>query len=105
MSVCRRFVGIFRSWFRFFLVVNGRGEMEFAYLFGSLPGILRSDRDPSCKGSGGPFEVIGFARLRLKPGPLVFLLSGLIGGRRGGHDDASVVLLRKSRDHNCTRRH
>ena len=79
MSVRWRFVGVFRSWFRFFLVVNGLGEMEFAYLFGSLLGILRRDLDPSCKGSGGPFEVIGFARLRLKPGPLVFFLPGLIG--------------------------
>src|ERR1019366_1246209 len=105
MSVCRRFVGVFRSWFRFFLVVNGLGEMEFAYLFGSLPRILRGDRDPSCKGSGGPFEVIGFARFRLKPGPLVFFLPGLIGGRPGGHDDASVVLLGQSGNHNCTRRH
>jgi hypothetical protein len=35
----RRFVVVlFRSWFRFFLVVNGLGEMEFAYLFGSLLG-------------------------------------------------------------------
>ena len=37
----RRFVGVIRSWFRFFPVVNGLGRMEFAYLFGSLLGILR----------------------------------------------------------------
>jgi len=79
--------------------------MEFAYLFGSLLGILRRDLDPSCRDSGGPFEVIGFARLRLKPGPLVFFLPGLIGGRHGGHDDASVVLLGESGNHNSPRRH
>jgi hypothetical protein len=32
--------------------------MEFAYLFGSLLGILRRDLDPSCHGSGGPFQVM-----------------------------------------------
>src|ERR1039458_8642259 len=100
-----RFVGVFRFWLRFFLVVNGLGEMEFAHLFGPDSGILRRDLDPSCHGSGGPFEVIGFARLRLKPGPLVFFLPGLIEGRPGGHDDASVVLLGQSGNHNCTRRH
>ena len=91
------------SWFRFFLVVRGFGEMELEDLFGSLVGILRRDLDPSCSGPGGPFEVIGFACLRLKPGPLVFFLPGLIGGRHNGHDGASVVLLGKSGDHNRTR--
>src|SRR5208283_5140104 len=105
MSVRRRFVGVFRFWFRFFLVVNGLGGMEFAYLFGSLLGIRRLDLDSSCHGPGGPFVVIGFARLRLKPGPLVFFLPGLIGGRADGHDDTSVVLLGQSGNHNRTRRH
>jgi hypothetical protein len=53
--------------------------MEFVYLFGSDFGILRRDLDSSCEGSGRPFEVIRVARLRLKPGPLVFFLPGLIG--------------------------
>jgi len=105
MLVRWRFVGVFRSWFRFFLVVRGLGEMEFAHLFGSLIGIHRRDLDPGCRDSRGPFEVIGLARLRLKPGPLVFFLPGLIGGRHGGHDGASVVLLGESGDHNSTRRH
>src|SRR5208283_923500 len=34
-TLLRRFVGVLRSWFHFFLVVNGLGEMQFAYLFGS----------------------------------------------------------------------
>ena len=59
-----RIPGILFLAFRCVRFVGGLGEMELAHLFGSGRWIHRRDLDPSCSGSGGPFEVIGFARLR-----------------------------------------
>jgi hypothetical protein len=44
----------------------------FAYRFGSDLALYRRGLDHRRHSPGGPFEVVGFARLRLKPGSLVF---------------------------------
>jgi len=113
MLVYRRFVGSLRSWFvsvfrrwlRLVLVLNGLGEMEFAYVLGSDRRVHGRHFDHGCHGSGGPFEVVGLAGLRFKPGTLVLFLPGLIQSRSRRHDGASVVHLGQAGDDHGSRRY
>ena len=79
--------------------------MEFTHLLRPHRRILGRHFDARCHGPGRPFQVIGFTRLGLKPGPLILLLPGFIRGRPGGLDNSSVVHLGHPGDDHGSRRH
>ena len=88
-----------------FRVIGRLGEMEFAHLLGSDTWIYSRDLNASSHGSGGPFVVIGVARLLLKPSPLILLLSCLGQCRPCRLDDPSLIHLGQSGDDNSSSGH